>query len=86
MVDSVLTLICNTFFLKIIHENSSKIDMSIMKKYYNIPENRLMMCLMQFVIGIVCFITIYCIVVTVKTLAAHISTNNISVKSTLILF
>lgn len=87
MVDSVLTFIWKSFCLTItIHDNSSQIDMLIMKKYYNIPINRLVMYLMQFVIGIVCVITIYCIIVTVKTLAAHISTNNINVKSTLILF
>lgn len=80
MVDSVLTFIWNRFCLKVIHENSSQIDMLIVKKYYNISGNRLVMYLMQFVIGIVCVITIYCIIVTVQTLAAHISTNNISVK------
>lgn len=83
MVDSVFKLIWNTFCLKIIHEYSSQLDMLIMKKYYNIPGNRLVMYLMKFVIGIVCVITIYCIIVTVKTLAAHIY--NISVKSTLTL-
>lgn len=84
MVDSVLTLIWNTFCLKIMHENSSQIDMSILKKYFNIPGNRLVMNVLNAVRH--CVITIYCIVVTVKTLAAHISTNNISVKSTLKLF
>lgn len=86
MVDSVLTFIWNVFCLKIVQENNSQIDISMVKKYYNIPGNRLMMYLMQFVIGIVCVITIYCIIVTVKTLAAHVSTNNISVESNLILF
>lgn len=40
MVDSVLTFtgIWNIFCLKIVHENNSQIDISILKKYYNNQE------------------------------------------------